>query len=91
MRPSRLGSVAVSLAWMLCGRVDAESECPASITVITVERAIHVGLQPVYISAFFSVDTVIEVQGTDIAITNAPTTFVSKLTLTNTTISTIYQ
>lgn len=88
MRLSKLGAIALGLAGTCNG---ASTACPASITIITVEREVHVGVQPVYISAFFSADTVIALHGTDIAITNAPTTFVRELTITNTTISTVFQ
>lgn len=87
MRLPQLVGVALGLA----GASRATTECPASVTIITVEREVHVGVQPVYISAFFSANTIIELQGTDIAITNAPTNFVRELTITNTTVSTVYQ
>lgn len=63
-------------------------KCPNVITYVTIERAVVLNLQPVYISFFQSTNTVFKLGGTEISITNAPTTFVTEITLTNTSVST---
>ncbi|KLP19887.1 Uncharacterized protein LW94_13094 [Fusarium fujikuroi] len=59
-------------------------ECPDGVSIVKVQPEVIVGLQPVSISAVFTSNTVLTIDGTTIPITGAPTTLVTAFTITKT-------